>query len=112
MERPEIIEEKINKLKKELEQSIEHYKYEFICNSDWSDEMIGFFNIGNGKKVLQLLHDGKELQYRHEVYGKVNVKMNQQRNVILVSYNKGINGSNILTYIFNAAGEWWLNTET
>ena len=94
MERPEVIEKKINELKNELEKSKEFYQYEFVCNSDWSDDMIGFFNIDNGKKILKLLNDGKELQYRHEVYGKVHVKMNPQRNRILVTDNKSINGEN------------------
>jgi hypothetical protein len=51
MKRPEIIENKIAELKKQLEKSKEHYQYEFICNSDWSDEMIGFFNVGNGNNL-------------------------------------------------------------
>ena len=52
MERPEVIEQKIEELKIQLEESKRHYQYEFVCNSDWSDEMIGFFNIGNAKKFL------------------------------------------------------------
>lgn len=111
MKRPEIIEKEIAELKKQLEKSKEHYQYEFVCNSDWSDDMIGFFNMGNGRKVLQLLNNGRELQYRHTFHGKVTVRMNPQKNRILVSENESIKESNILKFVFNATGEWWLNTE-
>jgi hypothetical protein len=110
LRRPEIIEKEIIELEKQLEKSREYYQYEFICNSDWSDDMIGFFNLGNGRKILQLLNDGKELQYRHAAFGKVNVKMNPQKNRIIVSENTNIYEDNILTFIFRANGEWWLKT--
>lgn len=73
--------------------------------------MIGFFNMKNCRIVLQLLQNGKELQYIHAVYGKVNVRMNPQRNRIIVSENENINESNILTFAFRGTGEWWLNSE-
>ncbi len=111
MERPELIEQKIEELKKQLNESKKHYQFELICTSDWSDEMIGFFNIGNAKKILTLLKDGRKLQYRHGVYGDVDVWMNPNGNRILVSENKDINESNIMSFIIWHTGEWYLNTE-
>jgi len=98
MERPEVIEQKIEELKIQLEESKRHYQYEFVCNSDWSDEMIGFFNIGNAKKILSLLYEGKELQYRHAVFGNFIVYMNPQKNRILV---KDENGERLESQSFN-----------
>lgn len=86
-------------------------KFEFICTSDTSRKMIGFFNIGNAEKILTLLNDGCKLQYRHGVFGNVNVWMNPERNRILVSENPTINEDNIMSYIVWCAGEWYLNTE-
>lgn len=111
MKRPEVIEKEIEELKKQLEKSKEYYQYEFVCNSDWSDDMIGSFNMGNGRKVITLLNNGYELQYRHNVYGNVNVWMNPQKNRILVSENDNIKEKNILTFMFCASGEWWIKTE-
>ena len=42
MERPELIEQKIEELKNQLEASIKHYQFELICTSEWSNKMIGF----------------------------------------------------------------------
>jgi len=111
MEKPEIIEQKIKELEKQLEISKNHYQYELVCTSDRSDEMIGSFNIGNAKKILTLLREGKRLQYRHEVFGDVDVWMNGQRNRILVSKNDEINESNIMSYIIWYVGNWYLNNE-
>ena len=47
MEKPELIEQKIEELKKQLSESKKHYQFELVCTSNFSDEMIGFFNIGN-----------------------------------------------------------------
>jgi len=134
MEKPELIEQKINELKKQLQDSKNYYQYEFVCNSDWSDEMIGFFNIGNAKKILTLLKDGRKLQYRHVVYGNYNVCMNSNGNRILVKnsddseletlpcnefkncstvtvYKSPINEDTIMSYIIWHTGEWYLDTQ-
>jgi len=108
MKEPQVIENEIRELQKQLEESNQHYKYEFVCNSDSSDDMIGFFNFRKGRAILTLLNDGRELQYRHGVLGNVDVKMNPQKNRILVSENQDINESNVLNFMFWAVGEWWL----
>lgn len=110
MDRPEVIEERIADLQKQLEQSKKEYQYELICNSDWSDDMIGFFNIGNTRKILAHLYNGRELQYRHEYFGTVDVYMNPQRNRISVSENGNIKESNIMSHIIWGGGDWYLNT--
>lgn len=124
----------LKKLKKELEESKKQNQFEFICNSDWSDEMIGFFNVSNAKKILSLLKDGKKLQYRHAVHGDYNVFMNPNGNRILVTnpdgtdlervsynefknsstvivYKSPINEDTIMSFILWHTGEWFLNTE-
>ena len=134
MERPELIEQKIEELKKQLNESKKHYQFELVCTSVWSDEMIGFFNIGNAKKIFTLLNEGKKLQYRHEVFGIFNVYMNPQRNRILVKnedyseletfvhngyenlssiicYKSPVNENTIMSYIIWHTGDWYLNTE-
>ncbi len=107
--KPEIIEQEIEKLKIEIELSRKHYQYQFICDGKWSDEMIGFFNVGNAKKILTLLKDERKLQYRHSVFGDVDVWMNPNGNRILVSENKNINEENIMDAIIWWNGEWYLN---
>ncbi len=110
MEKPQLIEQKIEELKKQLNESKKHYQFELVCTSDCSDEMIGFFNIGNAKKILTLLRDGRKLQYRHAFFGNVDVWMNPNGNRILVSENEGINEKNIMSFIIWHTGEWYLNT--
>ena len=111
MEKPELIVQKVEELKKQLKESKKHYQFELICTSEWNDKMIGFFNIGNAEKILALLNNGSKLQYRHVVFGDVDVWMNPQRNRVLVSENKTINEDNIMSYIVWHTGEWYLNTE-
>ena len=89
-----------------------HYQYESVCDDSFSDDMIGFFNLGNTRKILTLLYDGKKLQYRHEVYGIVEVYMNPQRNRILVSENKFITEDNIMSFIVWLVGKWYLDIES
>lgn len=108
MERPELIEQKIEELKIQLEKSKKHYQFEFICSSETEDDRIGFFNIGNARKILKLLNDGKMLQYRH-ILGDVDVWMNPNRNRILVSDNDNINEDNIMSYIVWYSGDWYIN---
>jgi hypothetical protein len=133
MKKPELIEHEILELKKQLQESKKHYQFELICNSDWSDDMIGFFNIGNAKKVLSLLKEGKKMQYRHGVYGDYNVFMNPNGNRILVTnsddtdleciacnefensnsvivYKSPINENTIMSFIVWHTGEWYLDT--
>jgi hypothetical protein len=132
METPEVIEQKIKNLENQLQKSKQFYQYKLICTSEWSDDMIGGFNIGNAKKVLTLLNEGKKLQYRHEVYGNFNVYMNGNGNRILVKneddselerspfnefencstvivYKSPINEDTIMSYIVWDPGNWYLN---
>lgn len=111
METPEIIQQKIDKLNDELILSKQFYKYDLICNSGWSDDMIGFFNLGNARKILTLLDNGEILQYRHFELGTVDVYMNPNRNRIIVSDNETINENNIMSFIIMYNGEWYLNNE-
>lgn len=106
--KPEDIQKDIDKLKKELNLSKQYYEYEFVCDDEWTKDMIGFFNMGNGRKILELLNMGEQLQYRHNIYGVIDVNMNPQRNRILVSKNEYITEENILTFVFRASGEWFL----
>lgn len=109
--RPEEIEKEIESLKKELKKSKEHFEYELLCNDEWSDDMIGFFNLGNARKILTALYEGKTLQLRHCVYGVYIIKLNPQRNGIIVSSNYGhthITENNIMDYIVWNAGEFYI----
>lgn len=107
MERPEVIQKKIDLLTKQLIVSKKMYDMEHISTTGFSNDMIGFFNFANGRKILTLLQDGRKLEYSHGVYGNVDVWMNKQKNRILVSGNDGINESNILYFIFDFIGEWY-----
>lgn len=132
MERPELIEQKIEELKKQLKESENHYHFQLVCNSNKRDEMIGLFNIGNTKKILNLLTEGRRLQYRHSL-GNYIVFMNQNKNRILVKndddtelesipynefkntstvivYKSPINENTIMSYIIWGTGEWYLDT--
>lgn len=94
--------------------------------------MIGFFNIGNAKKILTLLKEHKILQYRHSFYGNYIVHMNQNGNRILVKHEDGteletlpcnefencstvlvykspINEDTIMDFIIWKTGEWYLD---
>lgn len=110
MRTPEEVKKDIQKLEKELEDSKNYYQFTKITDDSVREKMIGFFNIGNAELILTLLDGGKELQYRHGVYGNVIVRMNPQRNRILVSENKSITEQNILTFILWATGEWYVKS--
>lgn len=116
MRSPEEIEKEINRVEKELKllrkEQQEYTKFKKVCDGYWSKEMIGFFNIGNTKLILGLLNSGKELQYRHGIFGDVTVCMNPQRNRILVSKNEEITEDNIMSFIIWHSGEWWINSES
>lgn len=128
MRTPDLIKKDIEILKKELEQSKKHYEFELISSDE---EQIGFFNIGLTKKVLQLLKEGNRLEYRHGVYGKYSVFMNENGNRVLVTntdstnlewgaYNKfenygsilvyksPINENTILSFLIWNRGKWYL----
>lgn len=115
MEKPEIIEAKIRELQSQLQRSQEYYRYESIYIDDEIDlnnnDMIGFFDLGKAKKILTLLNDGKQLKLSHGVYGSVLVKMNPQRNRILVTENSDINEDNIMSFIVWNAGDWYIDKD-
>lgn len=134
IELPETIEQKISELKKQLEESRRHYQYSLICGSEWSDDMIGFFNMGRAKELFTLLNNGRKLQLRHSVYGNFNVYMNPQCNRILVEnedgsdlerlslntipnsssklvYKSPINEDTIISFIVWHGGDWYLKKE-
>ena len=108
IEKPEVIQKKIFELQEQLKKSEAYYEYDFICNMNNSEESIGFFNIGNAKKILSYLNNGKTLKCVHGVYGSVLVKMNPQRNRIIVSGNSSINEENIMGFIVWHSSEWYL----
>jgi hypothetical protein len=106
MEKPESIRAKIKILEDLLAESEEFHRYQYVCDSNNDGETIGFFKIGNAKKILTLLNDGSRLKYKHGVWGDVIVQMNPQRNRIFVTENEHINENNIMTYIVWATGTW------
>jgi hypothetical protein len=83
-------------------------EYELICDDTFSNDMIGFFNLGNARKVLSLLYEGNTLQYHHVVFGIVDVYMNPQGNRLIVSKNDHINENNIMSYIIWLTGKWFM----
>ena len=108
MRTPEEVNKDIEKLKKELEESKNYHQWTKLTDDGTIEKMIGFFNIGNAELILSHLDNGKLLQYRHGCYGNVEVRMNPQRNRILVSENKDIKEGNILTFVMWATGEWYI----
>lgn len=114
LDTPDVIESKIEKLQKQLIKSKKKYHYKFLCDDKFSDDMIGFFNLGNARKILELLNNGKKLQYRHGIYGDVDVEMNPQRNVIMVNPidNEHINENNIMDFIVWHTGTWYVFDES
>jgi len=108
MRKPEEIQQEIDSLQNELQKSIEYYQYEFLCDDNKSEEMIGFFNLGNLRIILRALHDGEILQYRSPIWGTIeDIKMNPQRNRILVSDNPDINENNIIEFMISRSGAWY-----
>ena len=63
MEKPELIEQRIEELKNQLQESKKYYQFELICTSKRSDKMIGFFNIRNGEKIKGIEHLKKSLSF-------------------------------------------------
>ena len=110
MRKPEIIEKDIELLQNELKKSKLEHQYELLCTSEWSSEMIGFFNMGNANKILTLLNNGAKLQYRHDIFGNVDVQMNGNGNRIIVSSNKDITEENIMGFIIWHTGDWYIDT--
>jgi hypothetical protein len=108
MERPEVIKQKIKELEELLVESKKYYDYELVCSSDVSDDMIGFFNMGNLRKILTLLVEGKTLQYRHEFYGTVDVRMNPQLNRIICSLSDKFDEDNIIKSMILYSGKWYV----
>lgn len=111
MRKQEEILKDIKALEKELEESKNHYLHTKLTDDRNADDVIGFFNIGNARLIFTELYAGKTLQYRHAVYGYVYVKMNPQKNRILVTENVKINEENILNFIVWAVGEWFIKNE-
>lgn len=115
MEKPEIIREKIELLKKQLEESENYHRYQLIEELN-SDEEIGFFKIGRAKRILKLLYDGVVLLLSHEIYGDYEVSMNTNRNRTLVKcvgdHEPSINEENIMTFIVWCNGKWFIDTKT
>lgn len=108
MERPEVIKQKIKELEELLVESKNYYEYELVCSDSWKDDMIGFFNMDNLRKILNLLVEGKTLQYRHEFYGTVDVWMNPQLNRILCSLSDNFNEDNIINFMIWHSGKWYV----
>lgn len=105
----EIIESEISALKEELEKvKKEQETFAFVCDKDSKDHDIGFFSLGNTKKILLLLVEGKTLQYRHEYLGTVDVVMNPQKNRVLVSDNSPITEEAICSHILGLYGSWFV----
>ena len=112
MRKPEKIEYDIAQLEKELEKSKEFHNFILVCDSSTTNDVIGFFNMGNMRLILNMLHDGRHLQYRHAAFGKVDVWMNPQRNRILVSNdNDSFSEDNIIKFMCSGTGEWWIDNE-
>ena len=106
MEKPEVIKQKIKDLQKELEVSIDFHNYELVCENSISNindggEKIGIFHIENARKILNLLWEGKKLQFRHGYYGTIDVEMNPQKNRIIVSEHEHIKENNIMNFIIH-----------
>jgi hypothetical protein len=108
MKKPEEIEKQIELLRLELEESRKFHEYKLLCNDTYSNEMIGFFNIGKAKKILTALNDGEHLQFRHALYGDINMHMNQQKNRIMLEDNKNIIEENIMNFIIWGSGDWYI----
>jgi hypothetical protein len=107
------LKDNIESLRTELEESRKVHEYELLCTSDWSDDMIGFFNMGHCRIILTELNNGSKLQLRHVTCGTYNVQMNSQRNRIMVEpvYSSDgtpyINEDTIMDFIIWHAGDWY-----
>lgn len=109
MDRPEEIQKKIDELQELLKQSKAYHEYAPLENIQVDESDIGFFDLERAEKILKLLHLGFTLQFRHLYYGAVNVKMNPQRNRILVTENTDIKEENIMNYIVRH-DDWFVKT--
>lgn len=107
MDKPEEIQKKIDELQKLLKESKAYHEYTPLEDVKVNESDTGFFDLKRAEKILKLLHLGFTLQYRHKYNGTVNVKMNPQRNRILVTDSSQITENNILNYILRHS-EWFL----
>lgn len=111
MERPEVIKVQIEELKKKLIESEDFYRFiPALKDEEYLINDIGFFNLHKAKIILTLLYEGKQLFYKHEALGNVLVKMNPQKNRILVTENNTINEDNIMDFIVWKSGIWYIDT--
>ena len=107
--KPNEIKKEISLLKEEWEKSKQYHEWKLIQDDTWTDDMIGFFNIGKGRNILQHLYDGHQLQIRHEALGVANIKLGSGKNVIIVENINGtyFNRNNIMSFTIWNAGKWY-----
>lgn len=106
MKKSEQIKNQIASLEKELQKALEEErekKYLWKAADKWSHDMIGFWDMHRVRLFLTALRDGHTLRMTHEVFGEWDVKMNSQKNRILVDYqipkySIGPSEDNILNY--------------
>lgn len=121
MRTPVEIEKDIKKLNEELSRSKKFYEYKILIDeydNRCINEMIGFFNIGKAKILLNELNKGSQLQFRRNDMGIFNVYMNPQRNRIFVSCDKDsdkdssslFNENSVMEFIIWHPGDWYIKT--
>lgn len=117
MKRSDIIKEEIDKLNKELEQTLVEEAKILLWKDDFSAdcETIGFNNITKMKAILNELHKGSVLLCEHGAFGEFKVWMNPQRNRTFVfpvgTQSQQINEGNVVNFMLRYPTTWFILNE-
>ena len=111
MKKSEEIKQQINNLELEYQKALLNESKLLLHDNKWTDDMIGLFDMGKTRLIFNALCEGKILLLEHSALGNYIVKMNVQRNRILVeclnNSRPTITEDNIINFIVWNAGMWY-----
>lgn len=103
---------KVTNLEEELVRSIEVYEYTLLSAYYEGNDRIGLFNFKLIKDILIYLVNGRELRFRHSLFGDAYIQMNPQKNRVLVKSDNPIyKEGEIMNIICYSNGQWYLKEE-
>lgn len=87
----------------------EFFKKEYEPIDVYTDDLIGWYNVGKIKKLLSLLFEGKTLEYRNEFYGfPIIIKVSDKHNRMDVTQNGKSVTLDPMVFITRLDGEWYI----
>lgn len=87
----------------------EIYEKEYELIDVYTDDLIGWYNVGKIKKLLSLLFEGKTLEYRNEFYASpIIIKVSDDHNRMDVTQNGKSVMLDPMVFITRLDGEWYV----